>query len=111
MTKQVGYKHLNGVQVYKLMRLLEAHYTEKGVTDEEFAKWVTQELGFTVNRDHVYKRRTELEIPATRVVIASKATVKAADMAAMMELVRGLEERVVSLEKIAVMLTNRVPKA
>jgi len=103
MTKQVGYKHLNGVQVYKLMRLLEAHYTEKGVTDEEFAKWVTQELGFTVNRDHVYKRRSELGIPATRVVVAaSKITVKAADMAALKEWIGMLESRIITLEKLTV---------
>lgn len=103
-----GRKHLTGIQDYKLMRLVELHYAEKKVTDEEFAKWATQELGFYLNRDHVYKRRSELEIPATRVVVAAaKTTVKTADMTALMELVRGLEDRIVTLEKL---LVNKAAK-
>jgi hypothetical protein len=89
-------KHLTGLQDYKLMRLVEMKYVEMKVTDEEFAKFATKELGFPLNRDHICKRRSELDIPATRSI---NSATKKVDNATMFELVRTLEQRVAMLEK------------
>lgn len=98
MANNTGVKRLTGIQDYKLMQLTETKYAEMKVTDEEFAKFATNELGFFVNRDHVYKRRTELGIQASRVMNFSKKN----DCEALFDLVRALEERVISLEKLLV---------
>jgi hypothetical protein len=101
MATNTGRKHLTSLQDYKLMRCIEMHYAEMKVTDEEFAKFATQELGFTLNRDHVYKRRNELDIPATRSLSFNKKT----DSEALFEMISSLEQRIVTLEKLVV---NRI---
>jgi hydroxyacyl-ACP dehydratase HTD2-like protein with hotdog domain len=101
MARNTGVKRLTGIQDYKLMQLVEKHYTEKKITDEEFAKWATGELGFFLNRDHVYKRRTELGIQASRVMNFTKKN----DCEALLEMVSALEQRIITLEKLTV---NRI---
>lgn len=85
---------------FKLMKLLEVEYTEKKLSDIDFAKYAAEKLKLPINADHVFNRRTQLEIPATRT--AAIAESKKNDCEALFDLVRTLEERVVTLEKLLV---------
>ena len=89
---------------FKLMKLLEAEYVEKKLTDIQFAEYATQQLGFGVNSDHVYNRRTQLGIAATRTVTATenKTNKKKSDKDALFDMICALETRVVNLEKLLV---------
>jgi uncharacterized protein YdeI (BOF family) len=81
---------------FKLMKLIEAEYTTKGVADTDFAAFASKQLGFTVNADHVYNRRTQLGIAATR---TTNTAAKKMDTTAMLTLIGELERRVAALEK------------
>jgi len=89
---------------FKLMKLLEAEYVEKKLTDIQFAEYATQQLGFGVNSDHVFNRRTQLGIPATRTVATAenRASKKKSDKEALFDMICALETRVVNLEKLIV---------
>lgn len=89
---------------FKLMKLLEAEYTEKKLTDIQFAEYATHQLGFSVNSDHVFNRRTQLGIAATRTVATAenKVNKKKSDKDALFEMLCALEARVVTLEKLLV---------
>jgi hypothetical protein len=81
---------------FKLMKLIEAEYTTQALTDTDFAKYATKQLGFDVNADHIFNRRSQMNIKATRTVaIAAGRT----DNTALFELGRALEQRVAMLEK------------
>ena len=86
---------------FKLMKLLETEYTEKKLSDIDFAKYAADKLKLPINTDHIFNRRTQLEIPATRTV-ATAENRKKNDCEALFDLVRSLEERVVNLEKLLV---------
>ena len=81
---------------YKLMKLLEVEYTAKGMTDAQFAVYASEQLKFLVNADHVYNRRAQMGIPATR---TATTETKKADKNALYEKVCVLELRIAALEK------------
>ena len=89
---------------FKLMKLIEAEYVEKKLTDIQFAEYATHQLGFGVNSDHVFNRRTQLGIAATRTVAAAenKVNKKNSDKDALFDMICALEARVVALEKLLV---------
>jgi hypothetical protein len=92
---------------FKLMKLLEAEYAEKKLTDIQFAEYATHHLGFGVNSDHVFNRRTQLGIAATRTVATAenKINKKNSDKDVLFEMLCALEQRIVTLEKLVV---NRI---
>jgi hypothetical protein len=92
----------------KLCRLIEDEYTNKGVTDSEFAKYAESTLKFSVTQAQVMKRRDELGISSTWHVNAAKrreeeAPKKSASIAdgikrSAIDRIKSLEERVGELE-------------
>jgi hypothetical protein len=91
----------------KLCRLIKDEYTNKGVTDSEFAKYAESTLKFSVTQAQVMKRRDELEIPSTWRVNAARrreeALKKSASIAdgikrSVIDRIKSLEERVGELE-------------
>jgi hypothetical protein len=68
---------------YKLMQLVERDYVTRRQTDEEFAAYATETLGFFVNGNNVFGARRALGIDAPRNVATNTA----------------LESRVLLLEK------------
>lgn len=86
---------------FKLMKLLEAEYVHKKLSDIDFAEYAATTLKLPINADHIYNRRVQLEIPATRTA-ATAENKKKNDRDALFEMIRMLEERVVILEKLVV---------
>jgi hypothetical protein len=91
---------------FKLMKLLEAEYVHKKLSDIDFAEYAATTLKLPINADHIYNRRVQLEIPATRTA-ATAENKKKNDKDALFEMIRMLEERVVTLEKLVVGKTER----
>ena len=89
---------------FKLMKLLETEYVHKKLSDIDFAEYAAATLKLPINADHIYNRRVQLEIPATRTA-ATAENKKKNDKDALFEMLCALEARVVSLEKL---LVNRI---
>jgi hypothetical protein len=60
---------LSKKQLFNLMNLIQAKYTEKGLSDRRFAEFAEIELKLekgSINVNHVNSARVALEIPSTR---------------------------------------------
>jgi hypothetical protein len=86
---------------FKLMKLLEAEYVHKKLSDIDFAEYAATTLKLPINADHIYNRRVQLEIPATRTA-ATAENKKKNDKDVLFDMLCALEERVTTLEKLVV---------
>lgn len=84
---------LNMLQSSKLLVLIEADFVSLDKTDEEYAKYASEKLGFSVNADHIATRRRQLGIERKRPVAV------AGDLLALSERVEALERQHAADEK------------
>ena len=85
-------KHLPIKDQFRLMKFIEAEYTNSKMTDGMFAAKAGEALGFVLNANHISRWRNQLEIPAFKVI-----PVKAVASAALAERVRLLETQVAAI--------------
>lgn len=87
--------HLMADQKYKLMKLVEAKYTEARQSDTTFAETASKELGFHVTVHNVAGARTALNIPNTRETLKSEE----GSEQTLLKRVRDLEDTVARMQE------------
>lgn len=88
-----GMNRLDLVQSAQVLDYISKNYTASKMTDVKFAEKATKDLGFTVHKSHIEKRRHALKIEPAISRNGPRNT------AALFELVAELEKRIVALEK------------
>lgn len=83
------------VKSHALASLVIEKYAEKGVSDEEFAKWAEGEIGFSpITSHHIFYIRKNFQIPGSR-----KASTPSPRLAELEGVILGLQHRLTILEK------------
>jgi hypothetical protein len=77
---------------FKLMKLVEAEFTERRQTDDEFAVYATEKLGFQVKGSNVFGAREALGIESSRAKMSASS----------------MESRLVMVESETILLRQRL---
>lgn len=64
-TRQIN--KLKHADQFKLMKLVEAEFIERRQTDDEFAAYAAEKLGFKINGNNVFSARHALGIESSRI--------------------------------------------
>lgn len=94
-------RHINKLkhaEQFRLMKLVEAEFTERRQTDDEFAAYATDALGIKVNGNNVFGAREALGIESSRVkmsasTIESRLVLVEKRLAAVEELVNKIDHQ------------------
>lgn len=70
-----GQNRLKGPEQFKLNKLVEAFYTQKNISDEEFAHFAQEELGFPVSKANVQGAREACGIASTNARVPGQANI------------------------------------
>lgn len=81
---------LNRMQTFQLMQLIQEEFVKQGVSDETFAAFATEKLGFIVNDRNVQGCRTDLGI---------ESVLRATQPKTVLARLEALEARIAQLEK------------
>ena len=83
-------------QYFELANFVKANYEAKGLTDDKFALFANESIGFTVNANNVAMARKVINVKATRKVLREKS---AQTLEAALERISVLESTVENMEK------------
>lgn len=92
-------------QSFELANFVKANYEAKGLTDDKFALFANESLGFTVNSNNVATAREVVGLKATRDVLREKSA-QTLEMA--LERIAVLESTVEDLERKMLALQQSV---
>lgn len=92
-------------QSFELANFVKAHYEAKGLTDDKFALFANESLGFAVNANNVATAREVIGVKATREVLRKKS---AQTLEAALERLAVLESTVEDLERKMLALQQSV---
>lgn len=92
-------------QAFELANFVKAHYESKGLTDDKFALFASEGVGFTVNSNNVATAREVIGLKATRDVLREKS---AQALEAALERLAVLESTMEDLERKMLALQQSV---
>jgi hypothetical protein len=98
-------KKMGMVESAKLINLIESEYSASKKTDDEFAKYAADKLGFDVVKIHVTNRRVALEIPSYQAMYIKPGK---GDVDALHTLIVDLERRITKLEYNEVEMQRKI---
>ena len=81
-------------QRYEVINFVKEHYTEKALSDREFAAWATGQLGYLVDYNNVESSRDVLDIAATKFATGNNGGTEI-----LLGRIKALEDRVTNLDK------------